>query len=54
MKVYIVWGSWAGDPPMINKIFLNEKSAYDHQDRQIIEDIEGYLDYWVQSVEVSV
>ncbi len=51
MKVYIVWGSWAGGPPDLYKIFLRKSDAQEFQDTLAYEDAlrNGY---WVEEEDV--
>ncbi len=51
MKVYIVWTSWAGDPPELCKIFMLKSDALDFKNKLYSED--SYVnDYWITEEDV--
>lgn len=51
MKVYIVWGSWAGDPPDLYQIFLRKSDAQDFKNKLYSAD--SYEnDYWITEEDV--
>lgn len=51
MKVYLVWSSWAGDPPELCKIFMLKSDALDFKNKLYSAD--SYVnDYWITEEDV--
>ncbi len=51
MKVYLVWSSWAGDPPELCKIFMLKSDALDFKNKLYSTD--SYVnDYWITEEDV--